>query len=411
MPEVRMEAAVGRQNAAAVGCAAKPAPDPQEFPPLFEPKATGCKPKKRQKQKPLTKKEQELQQIKKMLKQDKDHVYRWNGKALVREKKKFTFPPWDHTNIIEQRSLPTDVKNIYLAMAKVPAEDWPKYQRLTDDMLKIKFSSSPGMHVPALNPCVLVIYLTPKWKAEKLKRRAMAKGAESSCRIYSSRKELLDLKLETKSTKYREASRPVSPETQLQQHRQRWTARLELGSLTAEEEERYQYYMENMVDDDLVSMEPAYKIIKAARRRISERLLQGPRRQFSLQNMISELEVMYKLSMRRAILEHVLRHPSQRRRLRLRRLPPTYRPCTLKAPVPWHTTFTIAKDFARHHSFVTNPILSRLRNLFLDEFSHVRMFSRSKLTERKDSIPMSPDAFEAQVKQQCEEARTVLVQQ
>ena len=101
-------------------------------------------PKKKQKQKPLTKKEQELQQIKKMLKQDKDHVYRWNGKALVREKKKFTFPPWDHTNIIEQRSLPTNVKNIYLAMAKVPAEDWPKYQSVPEAFISYPVLMSKG---------------------------------------------------------------------------------------------------------------------------------------------------------------------------------------------------------------------------------------------------------------------------
>jgi dynein heavy chain len=83
-----------------------------------------------------------------------------------------------------------------------------------------------------------------------------------------------------------------------------------------------------------------------------------------LDEIETEVKCDYNQSIRRAILNHILLDPEERKRLNIQTYPIDYPPIIIHAPVPWHCTFQISSQMLDHKFFIGNPVLLSLRDLW-----------------------------------------------
>lgn len=75
----------------------------------------------------------------------------------------------------------------------------------------------------------------------------------------------------------------------------------------------------------------------------------------------------YNETMRWNLLKYVLNDPCEWIRLKIQTFPAEYPVIIVRAPVPWHINFEVGQQLLFRHYFVGNPILLRIRDLWLNE--------------------------------------------
>ena len=82
-------------------------------------------------------------------------------------------------------------------------------------------------------------------------------------------------------------------------------------------------------------------------------------------------------------MDYALLDPEESSRLNVRPLGARRRDSSwssvVRAPVPWHQGFVVAKQFCRHNLFVTNPILLRIQIIWVKRWESchiVRIISK-----------------------------------
>jgi len=87
-----------------------------------------------------------------------------------------------------------------------------------------------------------------------------------------------------------------------------------------------------------------------------------------LDTLLSELEEhskrIYRIGMKRAILNYILLDPSEQARLRIYEVDRTPRPKTIRGPVPWHASYVLCREVMRNNLHLTHPVSVMLRNLW-----------------------------------------------
>ncbi|XP_071813132.1 dynein axonemal heavy chain 3-like isoform X2 [Apostichopus japonicus] len=112
------------------------------------------------------------------------------------------------------------------------------------------------------------------------------------------------------------------------------------------------------------------------------------------------------LSSRKAIVDYILKDGEEKKRLHIGWIPRSFPHRVIRAPVPWHNTYQLSKDYNQQHLFVTNEMMLLLQNLWHNRFSSCRFVRLKDLLAAE--LPLLPAEFEGMVKTHCEEARKVL---
>jgi hypothetical protein len=122
----------------------------------------------------------------------------------------------------------------------------------------------------------------------------------------------------------------------------------------------------------------------------------------------AEAEVFLEEGARLSLLRYKLLDEEWRSSRGVRRYPFAWPRLVVRAPLPWHSSVLLGRQFCRHNLFTPHPVLRRLQRLFEQRFAHTLFVPAEKLSA--DS-PLTPQQLEARVDALCAETRVLLQQQ
>ncbi|XP_028831809.1 dynein heavy chain 3, axonemal isoform X2 [Denticeps clupeoides] len=180
-------------------------------------------------------------------------------------------------------------------------------------------------------------------------------------------------------------------------------------SSTAEPSELYQryvHYITNEIPTYMVASSPPEQVTKTldlvpGHLKKTHRVLQG--------RLLEEVKNEYDFSLRKSIVDYILKDPSERERLSVSCVPQTFVPMVVRGPVPWAGTFRQAHIWHAEHLFTVNPIMVHLQELWISCFSTLRFVQTADLFSA--NLPLMPEEFEEFVQRQCQITREQLLNQ
>ena len=119
-----------------------------------------------------------------------------------------------------------------------------------------------------------------------------------------------------------------------------------------------------------------------------------------------EIQQVYDLAIRQAVVDYILLDPSERKRVKIFRIPKIFRSHTIRAPIEWHDTMNEIKRDLQITLHANNPIMSALQVLWDEHYAHQRLISFQDLTNA--ALPMVPQEFEKFLEQRVNQMRKTL---
>ncbi|XP_043945444.1 dynein axonemal heavy chain 3 [Protopterus annectens] len=201
-------------------------------------------------------------------------------------------------------------------------------------------------------------------------------------------------------------SRPVSPMEQLNIMSKLDKEVLEQqGDPNERDLERYFYYINHGVRNEMLAPQKPEQIEKVMLQLPSE-LLNNPKMEKLIQLLIEEIQNDYVFSLKKGIVDYILKDPAERDRLFISSIPLSFPQRVIRAPVPWHDAYREAKRFNENHLFTVNPMMLHLQHLWFTEFGDLRFIHLTDLAS--DTLPLLPVEFEDLIRKQCKETQNIL---
>ncbi|XP_069503771.1 dynein axonemal heavy chain 3 [Ambystoma mexicanum] len=201
-------------------------------------------------------------------------------------------------------------------------------------------------------------------------------------------------------------SRPMSPEEQVHVMLQQEEEQSKLEKPPSERDlERYFYYILRGIQKEMLEPQENEQINRILKN-IPNRLLSDPNLEKLFLRLYEEIDNDYNLSLRKSIVDYVLKDKEEKDRLFINSIPQEYPQRIIRAPVPWHNTYREAKEWNEGHLFLGNPMMLLLQQLWFTGFDDLR-FVRTK-DMLSGNLPLLPEEFEELVKIHCMEAHTIL---
>ncbi|MGH0118801.1 UNVERIFIED_CONTAM: hypothetical protein FKN15_062263 [Acipenser sinensis] len=124
------------------------------------------------------------------------------------------------------------------------------------------------------------------------------------------------------------------------------------------------------------------------------------------EQLTEEIHNDYDFSLRKGMVDYILKDPSERTRLFIASIPHLFPQRIIRAPVPWSSSFRDAKNWNETHLFNVNPMMLELQQLWCKEFAALRFVMLEALFSA--CLPLLPVEFEDLIRKQCLAARTTL---
>ena len=142
-------------------------------------------------------------------------------------------------------------------------------------------------------------------------------------------------------------------------------------------------------------------------RTIAQRVAPHPHIQEQYSELIAQLksEVFqdYNFSLRKAIVDYILKDEAEMERLFIKSVPqPALSQC-LRAPVPWSDIYQVSKSYMEKHLFITNPLMAALQNLWHEKFSTWRFIDIDRVVNA--GLPLPIETFEELMFSFCKEGK------
>nr|XP_014289452.2 dynein heavy chain 3, axonemal-like [Halyomorpha halys] len=147
------------------------------------------------------------------------------------------------------------------------------------------------------------------------------------------------------------------------------------------------------------------KWLKRARNKIPEHISERLSKLLTLTE--EEIRQDYYLSMKVAILDYILTDDSEKNRLMICTYPVRYPAMILRAPVPWHISYSCNSQRFSYCYHLSHPVVTEIRNLF-DEFKDMLVIPMSELT--KDCNSMTSEEFNLLTDKLCNRARKKIIE-
>ncbi|XP_031567893.1 dynein heavy chain 3, axonemal-like [Actinia tenebrosa] len=170
--------------------------------------------------------------------------------------------------------------------------------------------------------------------------------------------------------------------------------------------ERYEYYISEGIPVDALAPQEPEVMERILERRIPKILTSDQDLDPLLTSLRKEVADDYEISLRLAIVNYILKDPTEKNRLHIKAIPKIFPQRTIRAPVPWHDPYRTSWDSMAKNLFITNPVMMEIQNLWYDRFCNARFVDGKELLAA--GLPVTPNEFEALVKQQCANTREFL---
>ncbi|XP_062507706.1 dynein axonemal heavy chain 3-like [Corticium candelabrum] len=203
-------------------------------------------------------------------------------------------------------------------------------------------------------------------------------------------------------------SRPQTPGEQfniMTQHEE-WKRRCD-GDPSDRDLERYYYYVTRGVPPEALAPVPE-ELLLNAQERVPESLKTFPKFESLLSNVLEEIRHDYHFSIRKAIVDYILKDQSEMERLHIKAVPAIFAPKIIRAPVPWQSSVEKALKYQCDNLFITNSLMLALQQLWEDKYASMRFLPICAIQEA--DLPLTASEFEQLVKTQCLETRTILAE-
>ncbi|KAK3717325.1 hypothetical protein QZH41_011557, partial [Actinostola sp. cb2023] len=175
---------------------------------------------------------------------------------------------------------------------------------------------------------------------------------------------------------------------------------------TTRDLERYRYYITEGIPVDALAPQESSVMERIIQNRIPNTLTSDQDLDSLLNNLKKEVADGYDFSLRLAIVEYILKDPTEKSRLHIGAIPKVFPQRTVRAPVPWHEPYHICWESTAKNLFITNPVMMGIQNLWYDRFCSARFVYGKEL--HAAGLPVTPSEFEARVKEQCAKTRDFL---
>lgn len=169
--------------------------------------------------------------------------------------------------------------------------------------------------------------------------------------------------------------------------------------------ERYTYYILRGIKKEMIAPQPAEDMV-AMTTLIPKALLGNPALAPSVHELKDEVLADYELSIRKAIIDYILKDSEEKERLHIKWTPRSYPQRIIRAPVPWHAGYHERKKWNLTNLFTVNPTMLELQRLWKNQFCKLRFVKLKELLSA--DLPLLPNEFESLVKKQCWEAHEEL---
>ncbi|GBP85181.1 Dynein heavy chain 3, axonemal [Eumeta japonica] len=125
--------------------------------------------------------------------------------------------------------------------------------------------------------------------------------------------------------------------------------------------------------------------------------------QLMLHQNETEVRRLFAAAMRHGLLAYVLEDADERERLGIPFVPSPWPAHVLRAPVPWHNSYTVAKQKTFYRYYEGNPILVELRNLWQNSYQGRLICDMSGM-----EFPQYPAEFSERLVTECARMRSAL---
>ncbi|KAJ1097170.1 hypothetical protein NDU88_002296 [Pleurodeles waltl] len=245
-------------------------------------------------------------------------------------------------------------------------------------------------------------------KRPKLSPRSKPEAARASssqlCKMETSREDAGQSTVKEESV-YPE-SRPMSPEEQIHIMLRHEEERNRKEKTPSERDtERYVYYIYRGIQQEMLEPQENEQIDRILKN-VPNIYLSNPNLEKVFLSLTQEIDNDYNVSLRKSIVDYILKDKEEKDRLFIGSIPRKYPRRTIRAPVPWHTSYREAKEWNEAHLFLVNPMMLLLQQLWFTEFGDLR-FVRTK-DMLSGNLPLLPEEFEDLVKRHCMEAHDIL---
>ncbi|KAA3677197.1 dynein heavy chain, axonemal [Paragonimus westermani] len=199
-------------------------------------------------------------------------------------------------------------------------------------------------------------------------------------------------------------SRPASPEQQIVEMKTLEADRVAARGLPSERDlERYTYYINNGIPDDMLAAPPDKLWRKLEEYTPSKLTAVWPTLTKQLRDEVHED---YNHALRKAIVDYILLDPEERKRLFIQWLPVPYPSYVVRAPVPWHEKRRHAFNFCQQSLFTPCALTLAIQKIWQDKFAQLRFVQADSI--RALDEPLEPSRFESIITSQCTKTRELL---
>ncbi len=131
--------------------------------------------------------------------------------------------------------------------------------------------------------------------------------------------------------------------------------------------QRYQYYiLEGVSQADLPPMPEG--TMTQVHSKLLQKLLDNPDWKTLRQNLHEEILDDYKLSLKKAIIDYILKDSNEMKRLKIGSVPRPLPQRAIRAPVPWKESVRCAKDAQSQQLFISNTVMTELQSLWYNKW-------------------------------------------
>jgi len=100
------------------------------------------------------------------------------------------------------------------------------------------------------------------------------------------------------------------------------------------------------------------------RAKLLPKLLENPDWKTLRTELQVEIHNDYSLSLRKAIIDYVLKDQGELQRLKIGSIPKSHPQRSIRAPVPWNDSMRVAKEAQTQQLFISNTVMTQLQNLW-----------------------------------------------
>ncbi|GCB71663.1 hypothetical protein scyTo_0001655 [Scyliorhinus torazame] len=159
-------------------------------------------------------------------------------------------------------------------------------------------------------------------------------------------------------------SRPMTPVEQINLIVEQEEEITQLEGMPSDRDyERYIYYIDHGIQPDMIEPQKTEQIDRIEQL-LPKDLRNVPDLQELRDDLLEEVHIDYDCSLRKAIVNYILKDPSERMRLFVSSVPRPFPQRVIRAPVPWHNAYGKAKAWNESHLFIINPMMTLLQDFW-----------------------------------------------